>query len=80
MPMRGTRPDDGDDRRQQVTLLLIIGILAVWAGAAAVVLAACLLGARADRTARRHSPTISRLAPVATTAHGRTRRIRLVRV
>ena len=76
--MWGTRRDD-DDRRRQVTLLLLIGILAVWAGVTAVILAACLLGARADRAMRRGSRTIIRVAPAMTQASA-ARRSRLARV
>ena len=78
--MWGTWTDDGDDRREHVTLLLIIGILAVWAGITAVVLAACVLGARADRETRRGAPAIIRLAPAAPIAPGRARSGRLARV
>jgi hypothetical protein len=79
MPTWGTRRNDGDDRREHVTLLLIIGILAVWASIAGVVVAACVLGARADRDTRSGSRTVIRVAPAVTQASA-ARRSRLARV
>jgi hypothetical protein len=62
-----------------LTLILIIGT-GVWVGVACVMVAACVLAARADREMLDASPPkLIRLAPAVSADRGRSRRGRLVR-